>query len=180
MDDAALRAAASRGDREAFGQLALEWAPTARRIARGILGSPEDADDAVQDALLSAWRAIDRYDPSRPFRPWLLRIVVNAATDALRRRIARRAVALPPDLPSGSGSPERQAGRALLGDRLLAALATLPERQRTAVVLFDVEGWSHAEIAELLGVAEGTVRSDVFRARRALRPELESYAGETG
>jgi RNA polymerase sigma-70 factor (ECF subfamily) len=180
VDDAALRAAASRGDREAFGRLALELAPTARRVARGILGSPEDADDAVQDAFLSAWRAIDRYDPARPLRPWLLRIVVNAATDLLRRRAARRAVALPADLPSGSASPEREAGRALLGDRLLAALATLPERQRTAVVLFDVEGWSHAEIADLLGVAEGTVRSDVFRARRALRPELEPYAGETG
>lgn len=179
MDEADLRSAASRGDREAFGELAIALAPTARRVARGILGSAEDADDAVQDALLSAWRAIDRYDPSRPFRPWLLRIVVNAATDALRRRTARRAVALAPDLPAGSPSPERQAGRALLGDRLRAALATLPERQRTAVVLFDVEGWSHAEIADLLGVAEGTARSDVFRARRALRPELGPYAGET-
>lgn len=177
MDDAALRAAASRGDRDAFGRLALELAPSARRVARAILGSPEDADDAVQDALLSAWRAIDRYDPGRPFRPWLLRIVVNAATDLLRRRIARRSAPLAPDLPAAGPSPERQAGRALLGERLTAALATLPERQRSAVVLFDVEGWSHAEIAELLGVAEGTVRSDVFRARRALRPELEAYAG---
>lgn len=179
MDDAPLRAAASRGDREAFGRLALALAPTARRVARAILGNAEEADDAVQDGLLSAWRAIDRYDPARPFRPWLLRIVANAATDARRRRTARRAVDLAPDLASGSPSPERQAGRALLGDRLRAALATLPERQRTAVVLFDVEGWSHAEIAEFLGVAEGTVRSDVFRARRALRPELEPYAGET-
>lgn len=179
-DDARLRAAAARGDRDAFGRLALDLAPTARRVARAILGNPDDADDAVQDALLSAWRAIPRYDPDRPFRPWLMRIVVNAATDQLRRRRTRRAAPLAPDLPSGLAGPERQAGRALLGERLEAALATLPERQRTAVVLFDVEGWAHAEIAELLGVAEATVRSDVFRARRALRPELEAYAGETG
>lgn len=179
MDDADLRVAASRGDRDAFGRLAIALAPQARRVARAILGDPADADDAVQDGLLSAWRAIDRYDPARPFRPWLMRIVVNAATDMLRRRRARRAVPLAPEIPSGGASPERETDRELLADRLRAALAGLPERQRTAVVLFDAEGWSHAEIADLLGVPEGTVRSDVFRGRRALRPALASHEGGT-
>jgi RNA polymerase sigma-70 factor (ECF subfamily) len=76
-------------------------------------------------------------------------------------------------------SPDRAADLSLLGDRLRAALAELPERQRTAIVLFDAEGWSHGEIAEALGVPEGTVRSDVFRARRALRPRLAMHQGGT-
>ena len=180
VDDAGLRAAAAGGDQEAFGRLALAVSPAARRVARAILGSGADADDAVQDAFLSAWRAIGRYDAARPFRPWLLRIVVNAATD-LRRRQARRAAApLSPVLEAPGRSPEGAADLALLADRLRAALAELPERQRTAIVLFDAEGWSHAEIAEVLGVPEGTVRSDVFRARRALRPRLAMHQGGNG
>ena len=177
VDQRGLQAAAAGGDSEAFGRLALELAPAARRVARAILGNAADADDAVQDAFLSAWRAIGRYDPARPFRPWLLRIVVNAATDVRRRQVTRAAQPLSPVLEAPGRSPEGAADLSLLGDRLRAALAELPERQRTAIVLFDAEGWSHAEIAEALGVPEGTVRSDVFRARRALRPRLAMHHG---
>src|SRR3989454_3451102 len=69
------------GDRAAFGVLAERYAGVARRVARAVLGDPDDADDAAQDALLSALVKLDQYDPRRPFGPWLLRIVANAATD---------------------------------------------------------------------------------------------------
>jgi RNA polymerase sigma-70 factor (ECF subfamily) len=77
----------------------------------------------------------------------------------------------------GGPRPDTEAVRSELGDRLRAALAELPERRRTAVVLFDVEGYSHAEIAGILGIPEGTVRSDVFHGRRHLRALLADWKG---
>jgi RNA polymerase sigma-70 factor (ECF subfamily) len=163
------------GDREAFGTLVERYAAQARRIARAVLHDPEDADDAAQDAFLAALTKLDRYDPLRPFGPWFLRIVANAATDRRRRRAVRRTEPLDPQLAAGSGRPDADAERRAFGERLLRALAELPTRRRLAVVLFDVEGYAHAEIAEILGVPEGTVRSDVFHARRRLRVLLASW-----
>lgn len=178
MTDAELAIRAAAGDGDAFGELVTRHAPTARRLARTLTTDQADADDAVQEGLLAAWRAIDRYDPERPFRPWLLRIVMNAARDLLRRQRVRQADTLPATHPSSEPDPERMARRALLRERLAEALQTLPERQRVAVTLFDAEGYAHAEIAALLGVPEGTVRSDVFHARRALRGAMAAFAGE--
>ncbi len=172
MNDSRLAQAAARGDRDAFGRLVLEHALAARRVAYAVLGNWEDAEDVVQEAALSAWQAVDRYDPARAFRPWFLRIVSNAALDQVRRRRVRRAEALSETVAHRGPSPEDLADRALLRGRLAEALAALPERQRAAVVMFDLEGFSHAEIAETLGVPEGTVRSYVFHARRALREAL--------
>ena len=87
----------------------------------------------------------------------------------------RRAEPLDPSLVGGGPRPDVAAIRSELGDRLRAALAELPERRRTAVVLFDVEGYSHAEIAGMLGIPEGTVRSDVFHARRRLRTLMADW-----
>ena len=178
MTDAELAALAATGDADAFGRLVETHAPAARRAAQAVLGNAEDADDAAQDGFLAAWRAVAGYDPSRPFRPWLMRIVVNAARDLRRRRRVRHTEPLPPQQAAGTHGPDHHAGRALLRDRLAAALAELSERQRVAVTLFDAEGYAHAEIAELLGVPEGTVRSDVFHARRALRRALAPYQEE--
>jgi RNA polymerase sigma-70 factor (ECF subfamily) len=141
-------------------------------VALSILRDEHDADDAAQDGLVAAWRSLERFDPERPFRPWLMRIVVNAARDLARRRTVRQTEALSPGTPAGGASPEQESERALLRERLRLALATLPERQRLVVTLFDAEGFSHAEIADLVGAPEGTVRSELFHARRALREEL--------
>jgi RNA polymerase sigma-70 factor (ECF subfamily) len=168
------------GDEEAFARLVAEHGPAARRLARLVLRDANDADDAVQDGLLAAWRAIARFDPRRPFRPWLMRIVLNAARDLRRRRTVRQTQVLAGDEASRETPPDRQAGRALLRARLQEALATLPERARVAVTLFDAEGYSHGEIAELLDVPEGTVRSDVFHARRNLRVLLAPFLEEVG
>jgi RNA polymerase sigma-70 factor (ECF subfamily) len=173
-----LVARARAGDRGAFGVLVGRYAAAARRVARAVLGDPDDADDAAQDGLLSALVKLDQYDPSRPFGPWLLRIVANAATDRRRRRRVRRVEPLDPALVAGGTRPDTTVERRALGQRLREALAALPERRRLALVLFDVEGYSHAEIAAILGIPEGTVRSEVFHARRLLRPLLADWKGE--
>ena len=174
-DDPALVAQTLAGDRAAFGVLAERYAAQARRVARAVLGDPDDADDAAQDGFLSALVKLAQYDSRRPFGPWLMRIVANAATDRRRRRNVRRAEPLDPALVGGGPRPDAVAMRSELGERLRAALAELPERRRTAVVLFDVEGYSHAEIAGILGIPEGTVRSEVFHGRRRLRALLEDW-----
>jgi RNA polymerase sigma-70 factor (ECF subfamily) len=165
------------GERAAFGVL-VEWcAPQARRVARAVLSDPDEADDAAQDGFLSALVKLGQYDARRPFGPWLMRIVANAATDRRRRRQVRKVEQLDPGLVGGGPRPDTEAVRSELGDRLRSALAELPPRRRTAVVLFDVEGYSHAEIAEMLGIPEGTVRSEVFHARRRLRALLADWKG---
>src|SRR5213594_2789579 len=174
-EDKGLVAKSLAGDRDAFGVLVERFAAQARRVARAVLGDPDDADDAAQDGFLSALVKLAQYDSRRPFGPWLMRIVANAATDRRRRRNVRRAEPLDPSLVGGGPRPDAAAVQSELGDRLRAALAELPERRRTAVVLFDVEGYSHAEIAGILGIPEGTVRSEVFHGRRRLRALLEDW-----
>jgi RNA polymerase sigma-70 factor (ECF subfamily) len=175
LDDAALAARATTGSREAFGELVSRHQAAVRRVARAVTGDEHDADDAAQEAFLSALDRLETYDRKRPFGPWLMRIATNAAIDLLRRRAVRRSEPLDEALTASSNSPARDAEQAELRAALSVALAGLPERQRAAVTLFDLEGYAHAEIAEILGVPEGTVRSDVFNARRKLREKLGLY-----
>jgi RNA polymerase sigma-70 factor (ECF subfamily) len=107
-----------------------------------------------------------------------MQIVVNAARDLRRRRRVRAAEPLDNVAAAARDDPARDMGAMDLGEKLNAALATLPERQRLAVVLFDAEGYPQAEIAKMLGIPEGTVKSDVFHGRRALRKVLESVKEE--
>ncbi len=175
MTDAELATQARQGSSEAFGALVERHAARARRVARAALLDEHDADDAVQDALFSAWRALARFDPARPFGPWFLRIVVNAAADLRRRGKLRRTEEVPEHVADPGPTPERETDRALLRERLDRALATLPERRRIALVLHDAEGYVHEEIAAMLDVPVGTVRSDVFHARRAMRAALSPF-----
>ena len=176
--DSALVARTLAGDRAAFGVLVERYAASVRRVARAVLGDPDDADDAAQDGILAALVKLRHYDPGRPFGPWLMRVVANAATDRRRRRRVRHTEQLDPGLVAGGTTPDVETDRRALGRRLREALAQLPERRRLAVVLFDVEGYSHAEIGRTLGLPEGTVRSEVFHARRALRALLEDWKEE--
>ena len=177
-DEAVLATRALAGDAEAFGSLVERYAAAARRVARATLGQPEDADDAAQEAFLTAWRKLEQYDPKRPFGPWILRIVANAARDIRRARRVRETQPIAPGLAGTEASPAEETERSLLRAQLDTALASLPERQRLAVVMFDVEGYPHADIAEILGVPDGTVRSLVFHGRRALRKALSPIMGE--
>jgi len=177
-DASQLVSRAQSGDRVAFGILVERYAAQARRVAWAVLGDPDDADDAAQDAFLAALTKLDRYDPQRPFGPWLMRIVANAATDRRRRRTVRRTEQLDPGLTAGGPRPDADAERSALGERLRAGLAQLTPRRRLAVVLFDVEGYTHREIGEILGIPEGSVRSEVFHARRRLRELLADWKEE--
>jgi RNA polymerase sigma-70 factor (ECF subfamily) len=151
------------------------YAAQARRVARALLRDADDADDAAQEAFLAALEGLPRFDTRRPFGPWLMRIVSNAAIDRARRRAVRHTEPLDEGLVDGGAAPDRSAERDELSARLRHVLSELPERQRLAVVLFDAEGYSHAEIAGILGVPVGTVRSDVHHARRTLREKLEAW-----
>jgi len=174
-DDVALVARTLAGDRAAFGVLVERYETPVRRVTRAVLHDASDADDAAQDAFLAALRKLHQYDPQRPFRPWLLRIATNLAIDRRRGRALRQGEPLKPELPSAGPGPDVVAERAVLGQRLRAALDELPERYRIAVVLFDVEGFTHAEIGGILGMPPGTVRSAVFHARRRLRGLLADW-----
>jgi RNA polymerase sigma-70 factor (ECF subfamily) len=169
VTDAELVRMAQAGDRDAFGSLVERHAPMVRRLTRAVLGQEEDAEDAAQDAFLSAWTAFDRFDARVSLGPWLARIALNAARDLRRRRRVRSTEPIPESHASASLLPDHDTERALLRERLVRALRELPERQRVAVVLFEVEGYSHAEVGAMLGIPEGTARSDVFHARRKLR-----------
>src|SRR5437762_9185517 len=115
LDEPALVASALAGDREALGTLVEWYAGSVRRVTRAILGNVDDAEDAAQDGVLAALVKLDRYDPSRPFGPWLLRIVANAAIDRRRRRTVREAGVLGDDVAGGDPLAGAETERLALG-----------------------------------------------------------------
>lgn len=170
VDERTLVVDAQQGDEPSFAQLVRRHQRRAYAVARAIVLSHEDAEDAVQDAFLHAWRALDRFRPEQPFGAWLHRIVANAALDVTRRRKIRDA----DELLDVHASPFRDPAEVRnLQDRLVESLATLPTRQRAVIVLHDVEGYRHAEIGAMLGIPEGTARSDLHHARAQLRRQLD-------
>ena len=128
----------------------------------------EDAEDAVQEGFLHAYQALDRFRPEQAFGAWLHRIVANASLDIARRRKVRDADELPETVASPRGARDA-AERGELRARLSAGLDQLGARQRAVIVLHDVEGFKHAEIGAMLGIPEGTARSDLHHARAQLR-----------
>ncbi|GJG86687.1 RNA polymerase sigma factor [Gemmatimonadetes bacterium T265] len=190
VPDAVLVEGAAAGDREAFGALVRRHLAAARGAALSVLGDPADADDCAQDAFVTALTRIEECRPAEKFRAWLLVIVRNRAIDLRRRARVRRAESLDDDDraaglagalatgglavgASGAGTLDA-AERADARAHLRAALASLTETRRAVVVLHDVEGWTHREIGDHLGIAEGTVRAHLFWARRALRERLSA------
>lgn len=168
--------AAQQGDERAFGALVRLHQRRAYAVARAIVLSHEDAEDAVQDGFLHAYRALDRFRSDQPFGAWLNRIVANAALDIVRRRKVRDA----DELPDTVAMPFRDPGEAdELRGRLQRALTRIPDRQRAVIVLHDVEGYTHGEIGSLLGIPEGTARSDLHHARAALRRMLQDVRSDT-
>jgi RNA polymerase sigma-70 factor (ECF subfamily) len=166
----ALVIAAQGGNHDAFSQLVRLHQRRAYAVCRAIVQSHEDVEDAVQEGFLHAFKALDRFLPDQPFGAWLYRIMANASLDSVRRRKVRDA----DELPEGLALPFRDPGEAdELRRRLKQALATLTDRQRSVIVLHNVEGFTHGEIAEMLGIPEGTARSDLHHARAAMRKQLE-------
>jgi RNA polymerase sigma-70 factor (ECF subfamily) len=160
--------AAQAGDAAAFAALVRRHQRRAYAVARAIVLSHEDAEDAVQEGFLHAYQALARFRPEQAFGAWLHRIVANASLDIARRRKVRDADELPESVASPRGARDA-AERDELRDRLRAGLGGLGARQRAVIVLHDVEGFKHAEIGAMLGIPEGTARSDLHHARAQLR-----------
>jgi len=169
--DAELLRAHVDGDPRAFGELVRRHRDRLWAVALRTVGDREEAADAVQDALLSAHRGAARFRGDSAVTTWLHRIVVNACLDRLRRRQAHPTVPLPDGSHSdegGRGSGPEPAAPVQDHDTALvvrAALAALPIEQRSALVLVDVQGYPVLEAAEILGVAEGTIKSRCARGR---------------
>jgi RNA polymerase sigma-70 factor, ECF subfamily len=160
--------AAQAGDTHAFAGLVRMHQRRAYAVARAIVLTHEDAEDAVQEGFLHSYRALDRFRPEQAFGAWLHRIVANAALDIARRRKVRDADELPETV--ASPRPNRDPAESQeLRARLQAAMAQLGARQRAVIVLHDIEGFKHAEIGAALGIPEGTARSDLHHARAQLR-----------
>lgn len=175
--DQALLAGHVEGDPDAFTTLVRRHRDRLWAVALRTLGDQEEAADALQDALISAYRNAGSYRGDSEVTTWLHRVVVNACLDRLRRRRARPSVTL-----EGREVAARRDDHAATVARLdvHAALARLPEQQRVALVLVDLEDLPVAEVAEMLGVAEGTVKSRCSRARVALAALLRDGGAGAG
>jgi len=171
--DAVLLRRHADGDAEAFGLLFRRHKDRLWAVALRITCDPDDAADALQEAMISAFRRAGDFRAESAVTTWLHRIVVNASLDLLRRR-AKRSVSWsgdPDELPAGE--PRQQADNAAATDSRLdvdAALRRLPPPQRAALVLVDMLGYSVADAALILGASEGTVKSRCARGRARLLP----------
>ena len=174
MSDTALLQAHVDGDRDAFTQLVSRHRDRLWAVAVRTTGDPEEAADALQDALISAYRRADTFRGDAAVTTWLHRIVVNACLDRLRRRAVRPWVPLPEDESDRGGvaDPTDEIDRRETRLEVERALDALPPDQRAAVVLVDMEGWSVEEAAVVLECPVGTVKSRCFRARAKLAQSL--------
>ncbi len=191
-EDRALLQAHVDGDPDAFAILFGRHRDRLWAVAVRTMGNPEDAADGLQDGMVAAYRRAATFRGDAAVTTWLHRVVVNACLDRIRAAKVRRTEPLPDDLddlsPRGSlrtAAPETSdpAETAVLADRrsqVLAALQTLPEEQRAAVVLVDMEGYPVAEVAEILDCAVGTVKSRCSRARARLALLLGPLLDDTG
>jgi RNA polymerase sigma-70 factor, ECF subfamily len=173
-DDATLMRRHVEGDPDAFGEIVRRHRDRLWAVAIRTLGNPEDAADALQDALVNAFRRAGSFRAESAVTTWLHRIVVNACIDRVRRTAARPAVVLADDFDVASPAHDPGTQTALRLD-VEAALATLPDEQRVPLVLVDMEGYPVSEVADMLGCPVGTVKSRCARARARLLPLLTSH-----
>jgi RNA polymerase sigma-70 factor (ECF subfamily) len=181
-DEEKLVEAAQRGNLDAFNELILHYQNRVYNLAYHIMHDPAAADDATQEAFISAYRALDGFRGGS-FRAWLLRIVTNACYDELRRHKRRPKVSWEdfgemdeeanPHLVDGGAKPEETVQQQELRSILERAIARLPDHQRTTLVLVDKMGFSYEEAAQVMDVQLGTVKSRLSRARRQMQELLQ-------
>lgn len=177
--DAELLTAHLAGDQSAFGELFTRHKDRLWAVALRTTGNPEDAGDALQDALISAYQRADSFRGDAQVSTWLHRVVVNAALDRLRRNKVRLAKPITEDMDfeSSEPGPSEVAVSGSVRDTVLAALDQLPPDQKAALVLVDMEGFSMQEAASILDAPQGTIKSRCSRGRvklaQILRPLLE-------
>ena len=175
--DPKLVAAAQHGDLAAYNTLVLQFQDAVFSLAYRLMGDPDAAADAAQEAVIVAWRRLGSYRGGS-FRAWLLKITANHCYDEFRRRKRSPSVSLEAmtgdddsflPIPAEDETPEQAVQRAELQRAIQRCLMALPPDQRAVAVLSDVEGFDYQTIADQVGAALGTVKSRLSRARAALR-----------
>jgi RNA polymerase sigma-70 factor (ECF subfamily) len=161
------------GDVSAFEQIVLRYERRVFSLAWRLLGRPEDAQDASQEVFLRAFRYLHRFDRRRPFEPWLMKMTVNVCHDLSRKRHAQPQGVINPDGLRSAGDPHHELHTEQQRTILYKALQELPEKERAAIVLRDIEGLSTAEVAEILGSSEATVRSQISSARLKIKKAVK-------
>ena len=177
VDDRPARA--KNGDLSAFNELVVEYQSLVYNLCYRMLGQTGAAEDATQEAFIAAWRNMSTFRGD-VFRPWLLRIAANLCRDELRRRGRRPSSSLDNALEAGvpepqddDPTPDDSALTSELRGRLQTALQQLPDDQRTAIILCDIEGLDYGEIATVMGTSLGTVKSRIARARLKMRELMQ-------
>jgi RNA polymerase sigma-70 factor (ECF subfamily) len=184
MDEVELIQYAQKGDLDAFNRLVLAYQDMVYNQAYRVIGEPDAAEDATQEAFISAYRKIHTYRGGS-FKAWLLRIVTNACYDELRRRKRRPTTPLEPAdefdeeiesprwLADTGEAPEDTALRAELSEAIQNCLNNLSHDFRTVVILVDIQGMDYSEAADIMGTPLGTIKSRLARARRGMRQCLQ-------
>lgn len=174
-----------RNSRDAFERQAEQVFPSVYGTALRLTRSKEDAEDLAQEAIVRAYDAYERFDGTN-FKAWILRIVTNLYINRYRQRQRGPSFASIEDdhiaepMATAKGEPDRMVFDELVGEEVEQALAATPEDFRLAVILSDVEGMSYQEIADIMDVPIGTVRSRLARGRAILRQRLFEYAKQEG
>ena len=173
-----------KGDTEAYRELVLKYQQKVYGVAWGMTRNPEDAREITQEAFIKAFKSLERFRFDASFYTWLYRITVNLTIDFRRKAVKRRTNEFDDGRlqkdeageiarPHMDASPGRRLERKRLAEQIQAAIDQLPEDQRTAIMLREIEGLSYKEIAETMECAEGTVMSRLFYGRKKLQEILK-------
>ena len=171
-DDSELVLRARRGEELALSMLIERYQRSAYALAFSVTGRHEDAEDAAQESFLVALDRLDECRNPERFAGWFMTIVRNRSRNLIRRESLRQTSDVPHGTRSRLPAPDKVAEASELRGVLKEAIAALPEVQQEVVLLHDLEGWKHREIAERLGIPSGTVRSHLHFARKALKQAL--------
>ncbi len=170
--DEQLATAAKAGDESAFSALVRRLLKPAFAVAWEFTGDPDEAEDVVQEAFHRMVKALGRYDETRPFRPWFFSILRNVARNRLAWEKRWRTEELDHNFPDAPEAPLEALEREEIWDRVEAGMASLSPMQKACFRLIDLEGLPRSDVAKALGVADGTIRAHLHRARRTLRSFL--------
>ncbi|HEX9344714.1 MAG TPA: RNA polymerase sigma factor [Candidatus Acidoferrum sp.] len=172
-EDAALAAACRSGDLRAYERLYAMHGARMKNLARNVLGNPIDAEDAVQETFLKVQRSIAGFRGQSSFVTWTYRILINTCYDARRRRLRKKEVANHDSEETPRFEPRAPGAHPSLRMALERALAKLTQHQRDVFLLYEVEGFRHAEIAGMLEMSETASKNTLFQAKKNLRQMLE-------